>query len=72
MGGSPIVNRIEGMGQLPAETELSRTLSRDLTHRGFKFVGPVIVYAFMQSTGMVNDHELDCFRHPAYQATFSS
>jgi DNA-3-methyladenine glycosylase I len=64
VGGSPIVNRIEGVGQLPAETDLSRSLSRDLTRRGFRFVGPVIVYAYMQSTGLVNDHQLDCFRHP--------
>ena len=66
---APIVNRIEGIGQLPAETELSRALSRDLTRRGFRFVGPVIVYAYMQSTGLVNDHQLDCFRHPGYRAT---
>ena len=69
VGGSPIVNRIEGIGQLPAETGLSRSLSHDLARRGFKFVGPVIVYAYMQSTGMVNDHQIDCFRHPASRAT---
>ena len=51
------------MGQVPAETDASRALSRDLRRRGFSFVGPTIVYAFMQSAGLVNDHVVGCFRH---------
>jgi DNA-3-methyladenine glycosylase I len=47
---------------VPAETEASRALSRDLRRRGFRFVGPTICYAFMQATGLVNDHTTDCFR----------
>jgi DNA-3-methyladenine glycosylase I len=64
VGGAPIVNRFTAMAEIPAETPLSRELSRDLSRRGFRFVGPVIVYAHMQATGMVNDHMIDCFRHP--------
>jgi len=48
---------------VPAETPLSRAMSKELAGRGFKFVGPTIVYAFMQATGMVNDHLIDCYRH---------
>ena len=51
------------MADVPAETELSRTISKDLKKRGFKFVGPTIVYAFMQAVGMVNDHVVSCPRH---------
>jgi len=61
--GRPIQNRWSAMGQVPAETDASRALSRDLRRRGFSFVGPTIVYAFMQSAGMVNDHLVECFRH---------
>jgi len=61
--GRPIQNRWTAMGQVPAETDASRALSRDLRRRGFSFVGPTIVYAFMQSAGLVNDHLVDCFRH---------
>ena len=53
------------MGEIPAETELSRTISKDLKARGFKFCGPTIIYAFMQATGMVNDHLTSCPRHAA-------
>lgn len=60
--GKPIVNKWKTMSQLPAKTELAETISRDLKKRGFKFVGPTIVYAHMQATGMVNDHLVDCFR----------
>ena len=63
VGGSPVQNRWEGMGTIPAETEVSKKLSRDLKGRGFSFVGPTIVYAFMQSAGLVNDHVVTCFRH---------
>ena len=62
--GRPIVNRYESMAQIPTETPLARELSADLKRRGFRFVGPVIVYAYMQSVGLVNDHVVACFRHP--------
>ena len=61
--GAPLVNRWEGMGDVPAETDASRSLSLDLKRRGFSFVGPTIVYAFMQSAGLVNDHVVSCFRY---------
>ena len=51
------------MAELPATSRESDTLSKDLKQRGFKFVGSTIIYAHMQATGMVNDHEVDCFRH---------
>lgn len=63
VGGTPMQNRWTSLSEIPAETELSRALSRDLRARGFSFVGPTIVYAFMQSAGLVNDHLVDCFRH---------
>ncbi len=61
--GRPKVNRFRSTAQVPAETELSRRISKELSARGFKFVGPTIVYAFMQAVGMVNDHLVKCFRH---------
>ena len=61
--GRPIINRWKTLGQVPASTKESDTLSRDLKARGFKFVGPTICYAHMQATGMVNDHLVGCFRH---------
>jgi len=64
-GGKPLVNRHRRMSDIPAETELSRTISNELKARGFKFCGPTIVYAFMQATGMVNDHLTSCPRHAA-------
>ncbi len=63
--GRPIVNRHKTVKQIPAETALSRAISKDLKARGFKFCGPTIVYAFMQATGMVNDHLTSCPRHAA-------
>jgi len=63
--GRPIVNHFERLDQVPAVTPLAETLSRDLKRRGFRFVGPTIVYAHMQATGMVNDHLVDCPRHAA-------
>lgn len=63
VGGSPVVNEFTEMEQIPAETEASREMSRDIKGRGFKFVGPTICYAFMQSIGMVNDHLITCPRH---------
>jgi DNA-3-methyladenine glycosylase I len=61
--GRPVQNRWSSMGQIPAETDASRAMSRDLKGRGFNFVGPTIVYAFMQSAGLVNDHVVTCYRH---------
>jgi DNA-3-methyladenine glycosylase I len=63
--GKPIVNRYKTVAAIPAETALSRTISKELKSRGFKFCGPTIVYAFMQATGMVNDHLTICFRYAA-------
>jgi DNA-3-methyladenine glycosylase I len=60
--GVPIVGRWRALAELPAETELSRALSKDLKKRGFRFVGPTVCYAFMQAVGLVNDHAVDCFR----------
>lgn len=63
VGGAPVHNRWRTPAEVPAETPASREMSRDLKRRGFKFVGPTICYALMQSVGMVNDHLVDCFRH---------
>ena len=63
--GRPRQNRWRTMAEVPAETPESRALSRDLKRRGLRFVGPTICYAFMQATGLVNDHLVDCFRHAA-------
>jgi DNA-3-methyladenine glycosylase I len=65
MDGKPKINRFRSRGQVPAETPLSRTISKELASRGFKFCGPTIVYAFMQAVGMVNDHMVACHRHAA-------
>jgi DNA-3-methyladenine glycosylase I len=67
LDGKPKINRFRSMKQVPAETPLSRAISKDLAARGFKFVGPTIVYAFMQAVGMVNDHLVKCHRHEACQ-----
>ena len=63
VGGRPLQNRRTSMKQVPAETEESRAMSKDLKKRGFTFVGPTICYAFMQAAGLVNDHVTSCFRH---------
>jgi len=62
-GNTPIHNRFESLKEIPAKTELSDLISKDLKKRGFKFVGSTIVYAHMQATGMVNDHITSCFRY---------
>jgi len=62
VGGQPVVNRRRSLRQVPARTEVSDALSKDLKQRGFKFVGSTIMYAFMQAVGMVNDHTTECFR----------
>jgi DNA-3-methyladenine glycosylase I len=61
--GVTLVNRHAEMAELPAQTDLSLAMSKDMKKRGFRFVGPTTMYAFMQSVGMVNDHTVDCFRY---------
>ena len=61
--GRPIINHWQSAEQVPSSTALSRRMAKDLRQRGFRFVGPVICYAFMQATGLVMDHTTDCFRH---------
>ncbi len=63
VNGKPIQNKFRSLKELPARTELSDLISKDLMKRGFKFVGSTIIYAHMQATGMVNDHVVDCFRY---------
>lgn len=63
VNGKPIKNTFKDHSKLPANTPLSDTISKDLKKRGFKFVGSTVVYAYMQATGMVNDHEVACFRY---------
>ena len=63
VGGKPIVNKWEKLSEVPATTPESDTMSKDMKKRGFKFIGSTICYAFMQATGMVNDHTVDCFRY---------
>lgn len=63
VGGRPLQGRRRQLADVPAKSELSDALSKDLKRRGFKFVGSTIVYAFMQAVGMVNDHTRDCFRY---------
>ena len=62
-GGVPVTNAWEELSEIPASTELSVTVSRDLKKRGFHFMGPTIVYAHLQATGVVNDHLVSCFRY---------
>ncbi len=64
VGGKPQINHRRRIADVPAETPVSRAISKELVGRGFKFVGPTIVYAFMQAVGMVNDHLVTCHRHP--------
>ena len=61
--GKPVINIFKSLSEVPANTPLSDTISKDLKKRGFKFVGSTVIYAHMQATGMVNDHELSCFRY---------
>ena len=63
----PIQNNIKSISEIKATSETSDKLSKDLNKRGFKFVGPTVIYALMQATGMVNDHAIDCFRHKEVQ-----
>jgi DNA-3-methyladenine glycosylase I len=61
--GSPVLNRWQHAAQVPATTPVSEHMSKALRKQGFRFVGPTICYAFMQATGMANDHVVSCFRH---------
>lgn len=61
--GEPITNRFRSLREIPAQTDVSRAMSKDLKGRGFRFVGPTTCYALMQAAGMVNDHVVACFRH---------
>jgi len=63
MGGVPVTNSWEELSEIPASTELSVAVSRDLKKRGFRFMGPIIVYSHLQATGVVNDHLVSCFRY---------
>jgi DNA-3-methyladenine glycosylase I len=63
VGGKPLVNSWKTLAELPAETAESKTMSKELKRRGFRFVGPTVCYAFMQACGLVNDHTVDCFRY---------
>jgi DNA-3-methyladenine glycosylase I len=65
--GKPIKNNWTDLKQIPAKTEISDAMSKDLKKRGFKFVGSTICYAFMQAAGLVNDHQADCFYYGAHQ-----
>ena len=68
VGGSPIHNKFEKLDDIPATTDLSDEMSKALKKRGFKFVGSTICYAFMQAVGMVNDHEISCYRYADIKA----
>jgi DNA-3-methyladenine glycosylase I len=61
--GAPVVNRWRALSELPAETPVSRAMSKELKRRGFRFVGPTVLYALMQAAGLVNDHVVGCFRY---------
>lgn len=65
--GRPIVGNWQHCGEIPAVTDLAAAVSKDLKARGFKFVGPTVIYAHLQAAGIVNDHTVDCFRYKAVQ-----
>lgn len=65
LDGKPVINTFRSFSEVPAETELSKTISKALKKRGFRFVGPTTMYAFMQASGLVNDHLVGCPRHAA-------
>jgi DNA-3-methyladenine glycosylase I len=65
--GEPIIHHFKTLAEVPTATELSHKISKELKNRGFSFVGPTIMYAYMQAVGMVNDHLLRCFKHPLHQ-----
>jgi DNA-3-methyladenine glycosylase I len=72
VGGAPVQNAWATTSEIPAETAESTAMSRDLKRRGFRFVGPTVCYAFMQATGLVNDHTVDCDRYAAVQRAASA
>jgi|TARA_B110000467_G_scaffold147334_1_gene152280 DNA-3-methyladenine glycosylase I len=72
VGGKPIANQFKTMNEVPAKTDLSDALSKDLYARGFKFVGSTICYAFMQAAGLVNDHRIGCYRHQEITSLYAS
>ena len=63
ISGEPIINSFQKLNEIPAYTDLSQKISKDLKQKGFRFVGPTVVYSYMQAIGMVNDHLESCFRH---------
>lgn len=63
VGGRPIVNHFDKLSEIPAKTELSESISKDMKKRGFKFLGPTVIYSHLQATGLINDHLVYCFRH---------
>ena len=63
ISGEPIINSFQKLNEIPAYTDLSEKISKDLKQKGFRFVGPTVVYSYMQAIGMVNDHLESCFRH---------
>ncbi len=63
VGGKPLQNSFKTLEEIPAKTKLSSTISKDLKQNGFQFVGPTVIYAYMQATGMINDHLVSCFRY---------
>lgn len=67
VGGAPLVNRWQTHAEIPATSEISDRMSRDMKRRGFVFVGSTVCYSLMQSAGLVNDHMLGCFRHPEFR-----
>jgi DNA-3-methyladenine glycosylase I len=67
--GEPVINHFRTLEEIPASTELSERISKELKNRGFTFVGPTIIYAFLQAAGVVNDHLVTCFRHPGHGIT---
>ncbi|MGQ1787773.1 MULTISPECIES: DNA-3-methyladenine glycosylase I [unclassified Saccharicrinis] len=70
VGNKPIVNQFKTMSDIPAVSPEAEVMSKDLKKRGFKFVGPTIIYAFMQAAGMVNDHIINCKRHEEVKALY--
>lgn len=70
VGGHPVVNRWKTLSEIPANTELSDAISKDLKARGFRFVGSTIIYAHLQAVGVVNDHLTGCFRHAELASAF--
>jgi len=71
-GGNPVINRWENVSQIPAKTALSEKISADLQSKGFKFIGPTIIYSHLQAVGLVNDHIVSCFRYNEIIESYNS